>query len=115
MVIQMVVKVLKVARHQVDYGALAFHHALDQNEPGVQHNGSEAGQDRVPDHHIGIAGFIFEGQENDSRGCTGSLATRDEAGHPSEAPVLKLRQRMGHGALPERHARAQRAHWVRAE
>ena len=67
--------------HHVDDLFLTLHHTLDPQQLTLQQGGAIALEHRGPDHHVGITGLVFEGDEH-YPGCgTRPLTAGDQAGH----------------------------------
>jgi len=76
-----VAKVRQFAGHDVDYISLPFQNAFYVQQPcGEQGLALLAGGGQ-PDHHVDVAGFVFQGNKSHTRGCAGALTAGYQAGY----------------------------------
>ncbi len=90
-------------------------HALDQQQSGVEQGGAKADLEIPPDDHIGVAGLVFQGEEDHPGGGAGALASGHQSGDANEAAIAQPGQIPVAGAAAQWPAATQQSHGVRSQ
>src|SRR5512146_2960865 len=108
-------EIMQFLDDQMDDLALALDAAFDRNHPRREDDAAIALVDFRPDHEIGDAGLVLDGDEDDAAGCAGPLAYENEPRCAGPTPIARADRRGAGDDLLDGEIRAQEGDGMAAQ
>jgi hypothetical protein len=100
---------------EMDHQPLALHAAAHAQQARAHDDAAMRVEDPGPDHEVGDAAFVLDGDEHHARGGARPLAHQHQPGQSEAVVVLGIEQHIGARDAPLRHQGPQQRHRMGAQ